>query len=43
MNKIAYSTRDQTELLKRRGMLFESETGAFHILKHIGYYRLKGY
>lgn len=41
--KPAFSIVEQIELLKNRGMLFNSETAAHHYLKNISYYRLKGY
>jgi len=42
-NKPAYTTTQQIELLKQRGMQFRNEASAEHTLKNISYYRLKGY
>ena len=48
MSKVAYSKpflshQDQIFLLKSRGMLFNDEDKALHLLERIGYYRLSGY
>ena len=42
-NKPAYTKEDQLDLLKKRGMIILNEENAFHFLKNISYYRLKGY
>lgn len=48
MNKISYpkelkSFDEQIDLLKQRGMCFDDEVQAKHILQNISYYRLSGY
>lgn len=47
-NKVPYpkhliSFTDQINLLKQRGMVFEDEPKALHLLQNISYYRLSGY
>lgn len=48
MNKISYpkvqkSFDEQLTLLRERGMCFENESQAKHILQNVSYYRLSGY
>lgn len=35
--------QEQIDLLKSRNMAFIDESQAFHLLRNISYYRLKGY
>lgn len=41
--KIPLSIADQIVLLKSRGLIFEDEANASHILEHISYFRLASY
>lgn len=48
MNKVHYSKQlisftDQITLLKKRGLSFNDEVKALHLLQNISYYRLSGY
>ena len=42
-SKVALTYSDQLQQLKKRGLTFENEAKALHLLENVSYYRLSGY